>query len=142
MFLTRLIYASTIAENFGSSTIEEILQVARVNNAKRNITGILGFNSQYFLQCLEGSRAKVNETYKTILGDNRHSDIIMLDYSEINSREFSDWTMGYIPSSSISAAINLKFSGSDNFDPYAMSGASAYNMLLELKNSLAYASNN
>lgn len=136
MFLTRLIYASTITENLGQSTIEEILHIARLNNAKNHITGLLCFNNAFFLQCLEGSRTHVNETYKTILSDNRHTNIIMLDYKEISYREFSDWTMGYIPTSSLSAPINLKYSGSSEFNPYAMSGPSAYKMLLELKKSL------
>ncbi|WP_105167237.1 BLUF domain-containing protein [Pseudoalteromonas sp. T1lg23B] len=133
MFLTRLIYASTIGDNFSQQTIEEILESARCNNKKHNITGMLCFNCNYFLQCLEGSRTEVNETYKRILTDDRHHRIVMLDYREIDSREFSDWTMGYVPSSTISIPINLKFSEASEFNPYLMSGASAYKMLLELK---------
>ncbi|MBD1581056.1 BLUF domain-containing protein [Pseudoalteromonas sp. S16_S37] len=136
MFLTRLIYASTIGDNFSQHTIEDILESARHNNLRHNITGVLCFNCSYFLQCLEGARTEVNETYKRILNDERHQNVVMLDYREIDSREFSDWTMGYIPSSTISIPINLKFSEASEFNPYAMSGASAYMMLLELKRSV------
>ncbi|MFT6790267.1 MAG: hypothetical protein ACJAVX_003668 [Pseudoalteromonas rhizosphaerae] len=136
MFLTRLIYASTITEHFNPSSLEEIIEKAALNNEKNNVTGMLCFNRKYFLQCIEGSRTDVNKTYNKILNDKRHTEIILLDYREINAREFSNWSMGYVPTSRLSAQINLKFSGSSEFSPYKISGASAYMMMLELKNSL------
>ena len=136
MFLTRLIYASTKTEHFNSASLEEIIEKAASNNEKNDITGMLCFNRNYFLQCIEGSRTNVNKTYNKILNDKRHTQIILLDYSEINTREFSNWSMGYVPTSKLSAQINLKFSGSSEFSPYKISGASAYMMMLELKKSL------
>ncbi|OIQ26511.1 BLUF domain-containing protein [uncultured Vibrio sp.] len=136
MFLTRLIYASTITEALADAPVDSILESARSNNELNDVTGILYFNRKYFLQCLEGSRTAVNKTYQTILQDNRHSDIVILGYEEISEREFSDWKMGYIPSSSASKPLNIKFSGSSDFVPYQMSGESAYKMMLELKGSL------
>ncbi|WP_415911424.1 BLUF domain-containing protein [Neptuniibacter sp. QD37_11] len=136
MFLTRLVYTSTIADNFSPQDIEAIIEIARKNNRKHNVTGMLCFNRKYFLQCLEGSRTQVNKIYYNILNDPRHSNIIMLDYKEITSREFSEWSMGYIPESSLTAPINLKFSGTPEFDPYKMSGESAFQMLLALRESV------
>ncbi|WP_415901144.1 hypothetical protein [Neptuniibacter sp. QD48_11] len=60
----------------------------------------------------------------------------MLDYKEISTREFCEWSMGYIPESSLTAPINLKFSGTPEFDPYKMSGESAFQMLLALRESV------
>ena len=136
MFLTRLVYTSTISENFSPEDIESILAVARENNGENNVTGMLCFNRKYFLQCLEGSRTEVNNTYHKILNDQRHSNIIMLEYKEINSREFSNWSMGYMPESSLTSPINLKFSGTPKFDSYEMSGESAHEMMLNLKASV------
>lgn len=133
MFLTRLVYASTISEDFNCDDIEGILAVARKNNKQNNITGMLCFNRKYFLQCLEGSRTNVNNAYHKILNDNRHSRIVMLDYKEITMREFSDWAMGYMPESSLTAPTNLKYSGKSEFIPYEMSGESAHQMMLALK---------
>ena len=133
MFLTRLVYASTISEDFNCDDIEDILAVARKNNKQNNITGMLCFNRKYFLQCLEGSRTNVNNAYHKILNDNRHSRIVMLDYKEITMREFSAWAMGYMPESSLTAPTNLKYSGKSEFIPYEMSGESAHQMMLELK---------
>jgi hypothetical protein len=57
----------------------------------------------------------------------------MRDYKQINSREFSEWSMGYMPESSLTTPINLKFSGTPEFEPYEMSGESAHSMMLALK---------
>lgn len=132
MFLTRLVYASTISEDFNCDDIEGILAVARKHNKKNNITGMLCFNRKFFLQCLEGSRTDVNNTYHKILNDSRHSHVVLLDYKEINMREFSSWSMGYMPESSLTAPINLKYSGKSVFIPYEMSGESAHLMMLAL----------
>lgn len=133
MFLIRLVYTSTISEGFDTGEIEKILESARVNNAKNSVTGLLCFDRNLFLQCLEGSRTAVNQTYHKILNDPRHSRIIMLDYKEIIQREFSQWTMGYIPQSSLTKPINIQFSGTPEFNPYEMSGESAHQLMLTLK---------
>ncbi|MBD3670640.1 MAG: BLUF domain-containing protein [Gammaproteobacteria bacterium] len=136
MYLVRLIYVSKIANGFGADDIEHILDTARTKNKADNITGLLCFGSDIFLQCLEGSRAKVNAAYHRILNDSRHEDIVMLDYQEIIEREFSEWSMGYVPESSLTAPLNLKYSGNNVFDPYKMTGESTQRLLIELKSTI------
>lgn len=136
MYLSRLIYASTISTNFESTDIEKILNIARKNNKKSHVTGMLYFNRKYFMQYLEGSRSEVNNAYKKILDDKRHSNVVILDYRLIDQREFSEWTMGYVPESPLTAKINLKHSINDTFDPYQMSGESAKFMMLSLRDSI------
>lgn len=136
MFLTRLVYASTIEKGFDLSTVENIVYSAREHNQALDVTGMLCFDRNFFLQCLEGSRTNVNLVYQRILNDKRHSKIIMLDYREISAREFSQWSMGYSPSSSLTASLYLRYSGAKEFNPYEMSGESAYQLLLQLKHTL------
>lgn len=133
MYLVRLVYASSISADFQPDDLNKILESAKKHNKKNFVTGLLGFNRKIFLQCLEGSRAKVNETYHRILQDSRHDKIIMLDYKEIIQREFDEWSMGFIPESSLTNNINLRFSGDDVFDPYEMSGESAHQLMVALK---------
>lgn len=133
MPLTRLIYVSTVSEKFSSSSLEDILKAGRVNNTKNGITGMLCFQKKYFIQCLEGSRQAVNETYKKILNDDRHSNVVILEYNQINVREFNDWCMGYIPTSHFTEPLILKFSTSKEFNPYDMSSVSVEMLLLEFK---------
>ncbi|NRF15159.1 BLUF domain-containing protein [Vibrio coralliilyticus] len=134
MFLVRLVYTSTITKGITDSDIQNILDVARKNNSLVDVTGLLLFNRNYFLQCLEGSRAQVNKIYHQILNDPRHENILLLDYSEVAEREFSDWSMGYIPEMNATMPVNLKYSTSSKFDPYNMSGHSAHKLLLNLRN--------
>lgn len=133
MFLVRLVYASTVSEHFQSSDIENILSFAKQNNARNGVSGMLCFNHKYFLQCLEGSRAKVNDTYNLIARDPRHNNIVLLDYQTITKREFSGWSMGYVPASVLALDITFNYSTSNDFNPYEMSGESAYQMLLTLR---------
>ncbi|EHD0094670.1 BLUF domain-containing protein [Vibrio vulnificus] len=136
MKLTRLIYTSTITEQMTHADVDAILESAKHNNLKLGITGILFFNSQHFLQCLEGERNTVNQVYRSIINDSRHHNVVILDYSEIDSRDFHDWTMGYIPASSTTKPVTLKFSATSAFSRYEMTGNSAYLLLLELKSKL------
>lgn len=136
MYLVRLVYVSSIGPDFQPDDLGKILESAQQYNKKNHVTGLLGFNRKIFLQCLEGSRAKVNETYHRILQDPRHDRIIMLDYKEIPEREFDGWSMGFIPESSLTTNVNLRFSGDDTFDPYEMSGESAHRLMVALKDSL------
>ncbi|MBU2898129.1 BLUF domain-containing protein [Vibrio hepatarius] len=132
MFLVRLVYTSSISEGVTESDIQSILNTARKQNAAIDVTGVLLFNRNYFLQCLEGSRAQVNKVYHQILNDNRHDNIVLLDYSEVAEREFSDWSMGYIPEMATTRPLTLKYSGSSSFEPYKMSGSSAHKLLSSL----------
>ncbi len=136
MYLVRLVYVSAISEDFEPDDLNQILESAKKHNRKNHVTGLLGFNRKIFLQCLEGSRARVNETYHRILKDPRHDKIIMLDYKEIVEREFDDWSMGFIPESSMTSMVNLRFSGDDTFNPYDMSGESAHRLMVALKDSV------
>ena len=136
MFLVRLVYASSKSDHWPESSIEEILAAAKTNNPKHSVTGLLCFNSEYFLQCLEGSRTAVNRIYHQILNDTRHENVVLLKYEEIAFRDFDKWSMGYVPESSLTSEVLLKYSGSMGFDPYKMSGDNAHHLLLHLSSTV------
>ena len=136
MFLIRLIYASAVSDEFDHDEIESILEVTRQKNRESHITGLLCFNNKFFLQCLEGSRSRVNQTYQRILNDPRHHDVVMLDYKEIYKRDFDNWIMGYVPKTALTRNLNMRFSPSPDFNPYEMSGESAHRMLLALRDNV------
>lgn len=132
MHLVRLIYASTKTQSFKPEDIEDILEKARKFNGQHGVTGMLCFNRNFFLQCLEGGRTAVNMTYQKILKDERHDHVVILGYEEIVYRDFNDWSMAYVPEQMLTDDINLRYSKGKTFDPYAMNGDSAALMLLEL----------
>ncbi|WP_462156586.1 BLUF domain-containing protein [Pseudoalteromonas sp. GB56] len=132
MYLIRLIYASRVNDSLNTEDVAQILDSSRANNNRSHITGLLCFNHKYFLQCLEGSRAKVNELYQRILHDERHADVLLLSYGEVSERHFSNWSMGYVPATKITQEITLKFTGNGKFNPYEMAGSSAEALMIEL----------
>lgn len=134
MYLTRLVYASKISDDFNNDDIHKIIRKAKNNNSELNITGYLCFNHNYFLQCLEGGRTSVNQIYHKIVKDPRHEDLTIIDYSEINQRIFHDWAMGLYIDSMDNRSLNLQFSKSDSFNPFELSGEGAILLLKHLAN--------
>lgn len=130
--LIRLIYASTAQTGVGMQEFKGILQQAQTNNHRRDLTGILAFNSKVFLQALEGSRERINELYAKLLRDDRHHTVAMLHYEEIEEREWASWSMGFVAPGADNRASFLKYSGESVFNPYAMSGTAVKRMLAEL----------
>ena len=136
MYLVRLIYTSQPTEHFKPESIEDILDASRRNNGPMAVTGLMYFNQHYFLQCLEGSRSNVNKIYHRILNDKRHRDPIILDYQEIEARDFSAWEMGYLPETKPTRESYKRYSPTGEFSPYHMSGESCHKLMVELKGML------
>jgi len=65
-----------------------------------------------------------------------HSDVNRRVYNEIDAREFSDGSMDYIPESCLTTPVNLRYSGTQDFSAYVMSGKSVFLMMLALKASV------
>lgn len=130
--LVRLIYASTATEGVGMNEFKGILKQSQINNTTRDLTGVLAFNSKIFLQGLEGSREQVNELYSRLLRDTRHHTVAVLEFAEIEEREWAQWSMGFAAQSADNRALFLKYSGQSVFNPYAMRGSAVKKLLGEL----------
>lgn len=133
MTLARLMYVSTIGKDVAPEAVNRIIDVAKVENAKRNITGLLCFNRKYFLQVLEGERNRVSELFLKIAADPRHHKVVLTDFSEIYKRDFPTWSMGYIPESGVGSSILMKYSCDSNFMPYDMPSQSQLEMMLAMR---------
>ena len=125
MYLVRLIYASKVSENFDPGDVEGILKSARDGNAPKAVTGLLLFTTDYFVQCLEGSRSCVNEIYAGIMRDPRHNRVELLYYQCITKRIFPTWDMAYIGPRDVSHRMLVQHSAGARFDPYSMSPETA-----------------
>jgi hypothetical protein len=130
--LVRLLYASRVQPNVSPTALRDILSTSQKNNERDGITGALVFTGSIFLQCLEGDRAMVNKTYHRIVPDDRHSDPQILALTEITQRDFSNWSMGYLPYTQQNRHRFLRYSPTASFDPYRCSGESLTEMLREL----------
>jgi len=129
MYIVSLAYTSEMTV---STDFLDILEVSRLNNERDGITGILLFCNNNVVQCLEGSREAVNSAYARIVRDKRHQKPMLLDYRILSTRLFPVWSMGYVPESSVTKPVMLKYSVSQNFEPRFLSGESCLGMLTEL----------
>ncbi len=131
--LVRLLYASRAKGHISDDLVASILLQSRKNNPESGITGALCVcHGGVFLQVLEGGREEVNQLYGKVLRDDRHTDVTLLDYSEIAERRFSGWRMGRVDLDRVNTAVVLKYSERPRLDPFGISGRVALTLLEEL----------
>lgn len=132
MYLTRLMYFST-ANSSVDANVEQILDSARTFNKTEDVSGVLWFDGDIFIQVLEGQREAVSRTYHRIAADKRHQDIELVECVAIDERLFGDWTMGYLAATKANRAKILKYSGHSDMRPREMSPGSMLKFLLALE---------
>ena len=93
--LVHCIYISAATDDFLKEDIISILELSRENNAKLGITGILLYDEGSFFQVLEGKSNVINSLYEKLLKDRRHTRAKKIVVEPIETRCFSEWTMGY-----------------------------------------------
>lgn len=120
--LVRLMYASRAVPAVDQEELVAILKKSKVNNAKSGITGALCLSEGVFIQVLEGGRTAVSKLYNRIAGDTRHTDVVLLNFDEIEERRFAGWSMGQVNMQRLNPALLLKYSECAKLDPYAVSG--------------------
>ena len=88
-----ILYASTTAIDFDDNALDALVKQAAQNNAKNNITGMLVYNGELFMQLLEGKEEVVSDLLDEIAKDNRHTNVTIIRKKEIDKRECPDWSM-------------------------------------------------
>lgn len=133
MMLMNLIYTSRIKQETDPSELARIHETANKNNPNLNLTGILVFGEDQFLQCLEGGRSEINALYTKICQDPRHEAPVLISYHDIAKREFEKWNMKLVLMTEKNQSLLHTYSNSRKFAPMTMSPASVYSFLLSLK---------
>ena len=90
-----IIYLSKVITPLQEEELVSLLEQARANNKRRNITGILVYSDRQFMQLLEGEEADVARLYAKLSQDPRHMGLIKLADKAIGARSFSDWSMAF-----------------------------------------------
>jgi len=93
--LIHCIYASAASRDFATEELAELLRLARENNAKLGLTGMLLYAEGSFFQVLEGQEDVVDTLYVKIKRDKRHDNVALIIKEPIEERYFDDWTMGF-----------------------------------------------
>jgi hypothetical protein len=131
--LHRLVYISR--NNIGGDSdnlqkeISQILRSARKNNSEVDVTGALMFTSDYFAQALEGPYDRVQALFDRIQQDNRHSDMVMIDFSAVEKRIFAEWAMAYVGEADDLEDRFFMIAEETNFDASVLTGNDAFDVL-------------
>ncbi len=110
--LVRLLYASRALDGIDQTFLKSIQEQSRASNLEHGITGILCAHPQggVFIQVLEGGREAVNRLFGNIVRDERHSDVTILHYAEIEERRFAGWRMGNVDLNKVNLSSILRYS--------------------------------
>lgn len=90
-----LIYVSQAARPLSESDLIDILRISRESNTRKNITGMLVYLNDKFMQILEGEEETVKELFDHISADPRHNRVIQVLEGNATERTFKDWSMGF-----------------------------------------------
>lgn len=99
MDIYQLIYSSR-PFGYDQATLNGILLDARRLNTRDGITGALVCRHDVFVQMLEGSPEKVQDTYNRIRKDDRHVEVQLRYFGDSPARMFGDWAMLHDPARS------------------------------------------
>ncbi|MGP3591923.1 diguanylate phosphodiesterase [Vagococcus sp. WN89Y] len=91
--LATLIYRSQPTGAFDPSGLAELVGKAWLQNVQLQVTGILLFDGEHFLQVLEGPLASVNTVFARINHDTRHHNVVELLRDFAPHRRFANHGM-------------------------------------------------
>jgi len=129
--LTRLIYTSTLIDGSTVGDLNDIMDVSRKNNPQMGISGILCYSTRNYLQWLEGPREEVSKIYNRVASDKRHTNCTIIEFSEVQKREFGSWAMAFISSQGIDQDIWKRYMPTLEFNPYNLTEKNASSFLIE-----------
>lgn len=93
--LIHCVYCSASTRPFTAAALAELLLLARQNNARLGLTGMLLYAEDSFFQVLEGPPEAVDALYGKIELDTRHAKMTKIIREPIPRRAFDEWTMGF-----------------------------------------------
>jgi hypothetical protein len=131
--LIHLIYVSSARGEIGADELARVLESSVRNNMKQQVTGMLLYLTDSFMQVLEGEEAGVDETYARVLLDGRHTGAILIERVPIDGRSFGRWSMCFksLRSAEVAdfPAFVPSFSGSVDFASIGARPGLAYDLL-------------
>ena len=112
--------------------MNSILEQSRKNNPALGITGLLCVSEDLFIQVIEGGRDEVCDLFNAIVRDQRHQQVRLLIYEEIEVRQFGNWTMAQVNITKLNPSMLLKYFKRAELDPFSSSGKATLALLSDL----------
>lgn len=92
--LIQMAYISAAVHPFNGRELSSLIALARENNSRLGVTGMLMYVNGSFMQVVEGPPDPVAALFDKICADGRHHKVHTLLQEPIQSRAFGDWSMG------------------------------------------------
>jgi Sensors of blue-light using FAD len=110
-----LVYVSYATAPFSETELVDMLQKFRINNKAKDITGMLLYLQERFIQVLEGDPTVVKRLYNKIEKDPRHKKVSIVLEGDSTERIFKNWSMGF---KNLSLADYNELSGFQDMDTF------------------------
>ena len=137
MTVVRLIYFSEYRIDLAMGTmiaqLNDILTKANRFNREKSVTGALVFDSEWFVQVLEGNRDAVLSIFKKIERDKRHDHVTLVEMVEAPERAFGKWWMGCTERNERTASTFAPFLHDGRFRPEDMSAHDILSLMIGLE---------
>lgn len=114
--------------------VEQIVGISIYNNRSAGLTGLLLTAQGHFIQALEGKTDAVRTAYARIAMDPRHHDLRIISQGSAERRLFGDWNMCASALAASDKAILSVLDGKRDFNPQALTAASAQRLLTTVAN--------
>jgi hypothetical protein len=93
--ITHLTYVSSATRLLPVEALRGLLDQARRNNGRDDITGILLYRDGNFMQTIEGPEQAISQLHSRLEADPRHTGVSVLLTGEREDRRFDGWSMGF-----------------------------------------------
>ncbi|MGB1109937.1 MAG: BLUF domain-containing protein [Gammaproteobacteria bacterium] len=93
--LIHIVYSSVETVEFTDADLADLLDVARKNNRRMDLSGMLLYDQGNFFQVLEGRPDRVEQLFEHIGRDPRHERVVTIIREPIEERSFFGWSMGH-----------------------------------------------
>ncbi|WP_210546588.1 BLUF domain-containing protein [Rhodoferax sp. PAMC 29310] len=122
-----MIYVSQAKKPMNTAELDQLLSQSRKWNTAMGLTGLLIYrystdsDTGHFIQMLEGDESEVRSLFDKIKRDKRHHTVLTFGSGEIESRMFSEWSMGFknVDDALFSELPGYARIGEASFDPAA-----------------------
>lgn len=98
--IVQMVFCSRVADPRDTSSLNEnikaIVRYSQIRNAKLGITGALLTDKTSFAQVAEGSAASIGNMYSSIVNDERHYDVELLQYVVTHVRLLPLQTLAFV----------------------------------------------
>lgn len=110
--LRRIFYVSRADASLDSATVKDIVFRSQRNNRQRDVTGVLAHSGRHFAQVLEGTADNLAVLADKIGRDKRHTEVTVLFDEPISTRDYDEWSMGFLYDAALSDEIEQALSDS------------------------------